>query len=74
MDDETLTAYHEAGHALVTVLLPESHPVHKATIIPTSKALGYVASLPKDDQYTQTKIQMIEQIAIAMAGQHVISR
>jgi cell division protease FtsH len=63
-----LTAYHEAGHALVTVLLPESNPVHKATIIPTSKALGYVASLPKDDQYTQTKIQMIEQIAIAMAG------
>jgi cell division protease FtsH len=63
-----LTAYHESGHALVTILSPESNPVHKATIIPTSKALGYVASLPKDDQYTQTKIQMVEQIAIAMAG------
>jgi cell division protease FtsH len=63
-----LIAYHEGGHALVAVLLPESNPVHKATIIPTSKALGYVASLPKDDQYTQTKIQMIEQISIAMAG------
>ena len=63
-----LTAYHEAGHALVTVLSPESNPVHKATIIPTSKALGYVVSLPRDDQYTQTKVEMIEQISIAMAG------
>jgi cell division protease FtsH len=63
-----LTAYHEAGHALVTIHSPSADPIHKATIIPRGRALGMVMSLPEDDQVSKTFEQLTSYIAIAMAG------
>ena len=62
------TAYHEAGHAMVAVLLPESDPIHKVTTIPRGRALGVTVQLPEDDRYTYTKTYLESRIAILMAG------
>ncbi len=67
-DEKKLTAYHEAGHALVGLHCPASDPIHKATIIPRGRALGMVMRLPEGDRLSETKEQMESTIAVAMAG------
>lgn len=68
LENRKLTAYHEAGHALVSLYTPGSDPIHKATILPRGSALGMVAHLPPADSYSVTKQQLLAQIAVAMAG------
>lgn len=63
-----LTAYHEAGHALVAVKIPESSPVHKVTIIPRGRALGVTSYLPEDDGLDYTTEQLLAMIAYGMGG------
>ena len=67
-DEKKMTAYHEGGHALVSLHMPASTPIHKATIIPRGRALGMVQSLPERDQVSQTYEQMIAMLAMAMGG------
>ncbi|MAW78842.1 MAG: cell division protein FtsH [Parvularcula sp.] len=67
-EEKTLTAYHEAGHAMVSICVPGNDPVHKATIIPRGRALGMVQSLPERDRYSMTLQQMTARIAMAMGG------
>ena len=67
-DEKKLTAYHEGGHAIVTLHVPASHPIHKATIIPRGRALGMVMRLPEADQLSQSREQMESDLAIAMGG------
>ena len=67
-EEKRLTAYHEAGHALVSVSLPASTPIHKATIIPRGRALGMVQSLPERDQISQSFEQLIAMLAMSMGG------
>src|SRR6201747_1120889 len=67
-EEKALTAYHEAGHALVSVSMPASTPIHKATIIPRGRALGMVQSLPERDQISQSFEQLISMLAMAMGG------
>ncbi len=66
--EKTLTAYHEAGHAIVALNVPAADPVHKATIIPRGRALGMVMQLPEDDKLSMSKIEMISRLAIMMGG------
>jgi cell division protease FtsH len=70
MSDENkkLTAWHEAGHALVNVLLKHTHPLHKVTIIPRGQSLGSTWALPKEDQLNYGRLQMLDEIAMTMAG------
>ncbi len=63
-----LTAFHEAGHALISKLLPGQDPVHQVSIIPRGRAGGYTLSLPKDDKFYVSKQEMIEQITVLLAG------
>jgi len=67
-EEKTLTAYHEAGHALVGISVPGNDPVHKATIIPRGRALGMVQYLPERDRYSMSFEQMKARIAMAMGG------
>jgi len=67
-EEKKLTAYHEAGHAIVTINEDAAHPIHKATIIPRGRALGMVMQLPEKDQISQTREQLHAQLAIAMGG------
>ena len=67
-EEKRNTAYHEAGHAMVAVMLPESDPIHKVTTIPRGRALGVTIQLPEDDRYTYTKTYLESRIAILMAG------
>ncbi|MGB0854858.1 MAG: ATP-dependent zinc metalloprotease FtsH, partial [Pikeienuella sp.] len=67
-EEKALTAYHEAGHAIVGLHVPEHDPIHKATIIPRGRALGLVMSLPERDQYSVTKKKYTSKIAMAMGG------
>ena len=67
-DEKMLTAYHEAGHAMVSIFVPGNDPVHKATIIPRGRALGMVQSLPERDRYSMSYEQMTGRIAMAMGG------
>jgi cell division protease FtsH len=67
-EEKKMTAYHEAGHALVSLNMPGSIPIHKATIIPRGRALGMVQSLPERDQISQSYEEMIAQLAMAMGG------
>jgi cell division protease FtsH len=63
-----MTAYHEAGHALVMKMVPDSDPVHRITIISRGMALGYTMPLPQNDQLQMTKTQMLSQIKSLLAG------
>ena len=63
-----MTAYHEAGHAIVGLNMPGSLPIHKATIIPRGRALGMVQYLPERDQISQSRQEMIARMAMAMGG------
>ena len=62
------TAYHEAGHALVAVILPHADPLHKVSIIPRGMALGVTMQLPIDDKHSYSKDYLEAQLAILMAG------
>jgi cell division protease FtsH len=67
-EEKRLTAYHEAGHAVVGLSVPEAVPVHKATIIPRGRALGMVKFLPEGDRYSMKFIEYTSQLAVAMGG------
>jgi cell division protease FtsH len=67
-EDKRSTAYHEAGHALIALLLPDSDPVHKVTIIPRGMALGVTWTMPDEDRYNLTREQILAQISHAMGG------
>ena len=70
MDEEEkkLTAYHEAGHAICSLHVAETDPIHKATIIPRGRALGMVQQLPEKDQYSYTRAKMLSRLIICMGG------
>ncbi len=67
-EEKRATAWHEAGHALVNVILKHTHPLHKVTIIPRGRALGGTMSLPKEDVLNMRKKQAIDMIIMTMAG------
>ena len=67
-DEKRMTAYHEGGHAICSITLPECDPVHKATIIPRGRALGMVMSLPEGDRYSVSKAKLLQQLIMAMGG------
>jgi len=67
-DEKKLTAYHEAGHAVVGLYVPQHDPIHKATIIPRGRALGLVMSLPERDQLSVSYTKYRSKIAMAMGG------
>ena len=66
--EKKVTAYHEAGHALVAWLLPGTDPIHKVTIIPRGRALGLTMQLPTDDKYTHSKTYLENQLCILYGG------
>ncbi len=70
MDEEEkkLTAYHEAGHAICSLHVSETDPIHKATIIPRGRALGMVQQLPEKDHYSYTRDKMLSRLIICMGG------
>jgi cell division protease FtsH len=67
-DEKRLTAYHEAGHAIVAHFSPASDPIHKATIIPRGRALGMVMRLPEGDRISVSREKLETDIAVAMGG------
>jgi len=67
-DERRVTAYHEAGHALVAHALPHTDPVHKITIMPRGRALGYTMILPDEDRYSTTRNQLLDQLAYSLGG------
>ncbi|HEU5037550.1 MAG TPA: ATP-dependent zinc metalloprotease FtsH [Nocardioides sp.] len=66
--EKLITAYHEGGHALVAAALPGNDPVHKITILPRGRALGYTMVLPDEDKYSQTRSQMLDMLAYMLGG------
>jgi cell division protease FtsH len=66
--EKKVTAYHEAGHALVAHALPNTDPVHKITILPRGRALGYTMVLPLEDKYSQSRAELLDMLAYAMGG------
>ena len=67
-EEKKVTAIHEAGHALLTVLLPHADPIHKVTIIPRGLALGVTQQLPIDDKHNYTQLYLNDQIGILLGG------
>ena len=67
-DEKKLTAYHEAGHAVVAIHEPQSDPIHKATIIPRGRALGMVMRLPEGDKLSLARDKLHADLAVAMGG------
>jgi cell division protease FtsH len=67
-DEKRMTAYHEAGHALVSIHEPASDPIHKATIIPRGRALGMVMRLPERDSYSYHRDKMLANLSVSMGG------
>lgn len=67
-DERRVTAYHEAGHALVAHALPHTDPVHKITIMPRGRALGYTMVLPDEDKYSVTRNQLLDQLSYSLGG------
>ncbi|MGC4112798.1 MAG: ATP-dependent zinc metalloprotease FtsH [Nocardioides sp.] len=66
--EKLITAYHEGGHALVAAAFPGNDPVHKITILPRGRALGYTMVLPDQDKYSQTRSEMLDSLAYMMGG------
>ena len=66
--ERELTAYHEAGHAICSLYVESTDPIHKATIIPRGRALGMVQQLPEKDQYSYSRIKMLSRLIIMMGG------
>jgi cell division protease FtsH len=67
-EERRVTAYHEGGHALVAHALPHTDPVHKITIMPRGRALGYTVVLPDEDRYSVTRNQLLDQLAYSLGG------
>jgi cell division protease FtsH len=67
-EEKKITAYHEAGHALLAALLPHTDPLHKVTIIPRGMALGVTQQLPSEEKHNYTREQLESRIAVAMGG------
>src|SRR5215217_9601791 len=67
-EEKRITAYHEAGHALMAKLLPGTDPVHKVTIIPRGRALGVTMQLPTDDRHNYSKDFLYNNLAILLGG------
>ncbi len=67
-EERRITAYHEGGHALVAHALPNTDPVHKITIMPRGRALGYTMVLPDEDRYATTRNQMLDQLSYSLGG------
>ncbi len=67
-EEKKLTAFHEAGHAIVAISVEGSDPIHKATIIPRGRALGMVMRLPERDQLSLTRQKMLADLAVAFGG------
>ncbi len=67
-EEKNLTAYHEAGHALVALHVPKHDPLHKVTIIPRGRALGVTMSLPERDKLSQSKLELESMLAMAFGG------
>ncbi|HEV7884250.1 MAG TPA: hypothetical protein VGO81_11825, partial [Solirubrobacteraceae bacterium] len=66
--EKTVIAYHEAGHALVAELLPSVDRVHKISIVPRGRALGYTLNLPHEDRYLKTREELIDHMTVLVAG------
>jgi cell division protease FtsH len=66
--ERLITAYHEGGHALVAAALPNTDPVHKITILPRGRALGYTMVLPETEKYSTTRSEMLDQLAYMLGG------
>lgn len=66
--EKRLTGYHEGGHTLVGMLLDNTDPVHKVTIIPRGRAGGYTLSLPKEDRYYATRSEMLDELKVLLGG------
>jgi len=66
--EKRITAYHEGGHALVAAALNNTDPVHKVTILPRGRALGYTMVLPEEDKYSTTRNEMLDQLAYMLGG------
>ncbi len=66
--EKKIIAYHEGGHALVAHALPNSDPVHKVTILPRGRALGYTMTLPTEDKFLVTRSELIDQLAMLLGG------
>ncbi|MCH6547173.1 MAG: ATP-dependent zinc metalloprotease FtsH [Gemmatimonadetes bacterium] len=67
-EDRKLTAYHEAGHAIVNLLMPGQDPVHKVTIVPRGRSLGLTFALPEEDRHNHTREYMLGKLAMAFGG------
>ncbi len=67
-EEKKFTAWHEAGHALVSVMLNHTHPLHKVTIIPRGQSLGSTMQLPENDVWSRRRKEMLDMIAVTMAG------
>ncbi|MDC0988939.1 ATP-dependent zinc metalloprotease FtsH [Rhodospirillales bacterium] len=67
-DEKALTAYHEAGHAIVGINVPKHDPLHKVTIIPRGRALGVTMSLPERDKYSYSKLELESKLAVMFGG------
>lgn len=66
--EKELTAYHEAGHALVASILPYADPVHKVSVISRGRAAGYTLKLPNEDKKMQSKLEFLDDIAVSLGG------
>ena len=69
--EKRVTAYHEAGHALAAHLLEHADPVHKITIVPRGRAMGYVMQFPEEDRLSAGRLELLDRIAVALAGRVV---
>jgi cell division protease FtsH len=67
-EEKRNTAYHEAGHALVSALLPKAEPVHKVTIVPRGQALGLTSFLPKEEMHNHDREYLLSKVMVAMGG------
>jgi cell division protease FtsH len=66
--EKRIIAYHEAGHALVAHALPNADPVHKISVIPRGRALGYTLTLPTEDRFLVTREELIDELAMLLGG------
>jgi cell division protease FtsH len=67
-EEKKIIAYHETGHALVGWALPNADPIHKVTIIPRGRALGYTQALPESEKYLSSKAELKDRLAMLMGG------
>jgi cell division protease FtsH len=67
-EEKNITAYHEAGHALLALLIPEADPLHKVSILPRGLALGYTFTPPHEDRHLHTKKKLLAQIIVTLGG------